>query len=416
MFRPLSLCLGLRYTRAKHQRHFISFVALISMIGIALGVMVLIAALSVMNGFDHEIHARFFVLTPEVSVVSRGQLPAKWQAQYQAIKQQQDVRTVAPFVSGRGALIESEVIQGVEMIGILPAYQARHSGIAQQIVAGDLNQLVPGQYQVIIGQALADQLGVGVGDSIRLFTTQAVDTLLGAFPRYRRFTIGAIFHAPAGFGFDNTRVYVHLTDASHFFMPNQLVSGFHLQLTSPYQAARVSQRLDRLIQPGQYVTNWTQQYSAFFEALAMEKTVLCVILFFIIAVAVFNLLSSLMMLVNEKKGDIAILRTMGATPGFILRVIIIQGSLIGACGTGLGVLCGLLLSYYITAIASAIEQLFHIQFVRASVFFVDFLPSQIHWQDVCWVAGGTLLLSVLATLYPAWQAFNIQPAKALRYE
>lgn len=417
MIRPLSLLIGLRYTRAKRRNHFISFIALASMLGIALGVTVLITVLSVMNGFDYQIRSRFFALVPPITVLTNQKLSKSgWQASSQAIKTVSGIHGLAPFVKGNGMIVHHGHIMGVAVMGVAPKQEPQVSQLAEKMVIGKLATLIPDQFNIVIGQGLAARLGLIVGDKVNVLTPQTTVSLAGVFPRYKTFTISGVFHASSGFGFDNSMVFINWHDAERLFPGKHGSRGFHVAINNLYQAPYLSQQLEAAL-PGYYfVTNWTRQYGTFFQALKLEKTILFVILLLMIGVAVFNLVSTLVMVVNDKRSDIAILRTLGATPGMILRTILVQGATIGLVGTLLGLLGGLLLAANATAIVDTVQNIFHVQFINASVFFVNYLPSRIELSDVVLVCSLSFGLSLLATVYPAWVAFRTQPAEALRYE
>lgn len=416
MIRPLSLYIGLRYTRAKQRNHFISFISLASMLGIALGVAVLITVLSVMNGFDYQIRTHFFAIAPEVSILSNRNVNEYWQSLQSQVDQDPAVKASAPYVSGMGMLNNQGTVSGVDVVGIIPSEEDRISALSKVMVKGSLEGLSAGTYRMVIGQQLADRLGLSLGDSVTLFTPQAATTPFGVLPQFRRFTISGIFNTKSGFGFDNGVAYVHLQDAQKLFPAPQVTTGLHIKLNSIYQAPAVSERLQQKLPDNFMITNWTDQYGAFFSAIAMEKTMMFVILLLIVAVAVFNLVSTLVMVVNEKRSDIAILRTLGASPRMIMMVFIIQGAIVGIIGTILGIIGGIILALNATNIVNFIQKIFHVQFIKASVFFVDYLPSLLQWKDVLNVSWIALLLSLLATIYPAIVAFRTQPAEALRYE
>ncbi len=416
MIRPLSLYIGLRYTRAKRRNHFISFISMASMLGIALGVMVLITVLSVMNGFDYQIRQRFFAIAPQITVLTGKNILNDWQKTYNKINQLPPVSGVAPYVSGKGMLINEGQIEGVQAVGIDPRIEPNISKIASKIKQGSLSSLQPGRYNMIIGWQLAQQLGISVGDRINLLTPQLNTTLVGVFPRYRRFTVSGIFHTGSDFGFETSVIYINIKDAAQLFSNSQAISGFHIKLHNLYEAPYVSHLIHTILPMNYSVTNWTIQFGAFFQALAMEKTMLFVILSLIIAVAIFNLISTLVMVVNDKQADIAILRTLGATPGMVMRTIMVQGALIGLVGTLIGLIVGVLLAAHITSITNWIQNMLGVHFLKSSVYFLDYLPSRIEFSDVIKVSVVALGLSIIATLYPARMAFRTQPAEALRYE
>lgn len=417
MFNSLAFYIGLRYTRAKQRNGFVSFISLASMLGIALGVTVLITALSVMNGFNYQIKSRFFALIPQIQVLTGNSIESSWQGLARQIQQIPEVTGVAPFASGKGIIMNNGQVYGVDVKGILPEQESQVSQLRSKMVAGNLNSIAkPGTYNIIIGKTLAQDLGVTLGDKITLFTPGVNISLAGAFPRYRRFTVSGIFHGSDAFAFDLSYAFVNMQDAAHVFPPGHGTNGLDINLRDMYQVGQVSEEIQQLVPPSYVVTNWTRTNGAFFQAIYMEKTILFVILLLIIAVAAFNLVATLVMVVNDKRSDIAILRTLGARPGTILQTFIVQGLVVGVIGTLLGLVCGLLLAHYATAIVNWYQATFHIQLLQESVFFVNFLPSKIEASDVILVAVIAIVLSLIAALYPAWLAFRTQPAEALRYE
>ena len=414
---PLSLFIGWRYTRAKRRNQFISFISLASMLGIALGMTVLITVLSVMNGFDDQIRTRFFALIPQVTVYTGlEQSPKVIEATRLTLMQSPDVVAVSPYVSGNGLLMERGSFNGLQLLGIDPDQESQTSRIASKMQLGHLSSLKPGQYHVILGQTLANQLGIRLGDSVNIFTPQFNLTLAGVFPRHRQFTVTGIFHASDGFGFDSSMAYINIDDAAILLKGGQGTRGYHVKLTNIYQAQSVTRTLQHQLPLGFMVSNWSQSAGALFSALQMEKTMMFVILLLIIAVAVFNLVSTLVMVVNDKRSDIAILRTIGATPAMIMRTFICQGAIVGLMGTILGTLGGVVLSLNVTALTNWIQRVLGVQLISSKVYWVDYLPSSLQLGDVVHVALLAFGLSILATLYPAWMAFKTQPAEALRYE
>lgn len=415
MKKPLSLIIGLRYTRAKRRNQFISFISLASLLGIALGVTVLITVLSVMNGFNQQIRERFFAITPAVTVTTGENISTRWPSLVRAVKTVPGVIDAAPFVSGNGMIMQGTQFAGVTLMGISPDLESHVSTLKDHLLRGNLNTLRAGAFNAVIGKGLADTLGLQVGDSISIFTPQTNVTLMGVFPRYKIFHITGIYHTTGGL-YDAGLIFVNRHDAQLLFLSGQRMSGVHIRVRDLYDAPTVSQQLAQILTPDYAVTDWTVQFGAFFEALAMEKTMLFVILLLIVAVAAFNLVSTLVMVVNDKRADIAILRTLGARPRTIMMAFVVQGAVIGLWGTLLGLIGGLLLASNVTRIANYIQTVFHIQFVRSSVFFINFVPSRISLHDVIGVCFATLLFSLIATIYPAIIAFRTQPAEALRYE
>lgn len=416
MIRPLALYIGLRYTRAKKRNHFISFISLISMLGIALGVTVLITVLSVMNGFDYQIRSHFFAIAPEVTVFSRQPVEQYWPKLQHQINQLPEVINSAPYVTGMAMLNHQGMVSGVDVVGILPVEEDKISLLSKKMVSGKLSSLVPGAFHMVMGQQLAERLGLVVGDQVNLFTPQATTTPLGIFPQFRRFTVTGTFDTHSGFGFDTGVVYIALNDATKLFPSPQATAGLHVKLKSIYQAQAVSEQLEGRLPAGFGVTDWTEQYGPFFNAIAMEKTMMFVILLLIVAVAVFNLVSTLVMVVTDKQADIAILRTIGVSPRSIMMIFVIQGAIVGMIGTLLGLIGGSILALNATRIVNFIQNIFHVQFIKSSVFFVDYLPSLLQWHDIVMVSVISLALSLIATIYPAIVAFRTEPAEALRYE
>jgi lipoprotein-releasing system permease protein len=416
MIRPLALFIGLRYTRAKRRNHFISFISLASMLGIALGIAVLITVLSVMNGFDYQIRTKFFSIAPEVTIVTTQDISQTWPHLQQQITQQKRVQNAAPYASGKAMLAHGGQIAGLELQGIIPEQEKKVSSIYRDIIQGNLASLRSGSFNIVIGEAVANSLGLNLGDKVTVITPDANITLAGVFPRYKVFTVSGIFKTNSGFGFDQAVAFIDFSDAGKLFQGDQRSSGLHVKMRDLYQAPALSEELSHILPAGYGVTNWTEQYGAFFKALAMEKVMLFIILLLIVAVAAFNLVSTLVMLVQDKRADIAILRTLGASPRTIMATFIIQGAIVGLIGTLLGLVGGLLLAYNATAIANFIQNVFHVQLISSSVYFVDYLPSKIQASDVLYVCLIGFAMSVLATIYPAIVAFRTQPAEALRYE
>lgn len=412
---PLSFIIGLRYTRAKRRNHFVSFISFASLLGIALGVTVLITVLSVMNGFNEQIRARFFAITPAVTIVTKQDMTNDWGKLVRAAQTLPTVMAAAPYVSGNGMIMHGTQFAGVSLMGILPNEEQAVSQLNQHLVEGDVQSLQAGQYHVIVGKMLAESLNLHVGDTITVLTPQSTVTLVGILPRYKTFKITGVYHTTGGL-YDSSQLFINMKDAETLFLPASRESGVHLRLHNLYDAPAVTHQLQLILPPEYGITNWTLQFGAFFQALAMEKTMLFVILLLIIGVAAFNLVSTLVMVVNDKRADIAILRTLGARPRTIMMTFIVQGTVIGLLGTLLGLLGGVALASSITAIADWLQRLLHVQFVQSSVFFIDYLPSKIEIIDVIEVCCSALLLSIVATIYPAILAFKTEPAEALRYE
>lgn len=414
--RPLALSIGLRYTRAKRRNHFISFIAIASMIGIALGVMVLITVLSVMNGFDEQIQARVFSLAPQITFSTDSNLLPDWQALDAKVDKAKGVVATAPYVYGQGILSSYGQVHPAAVFGIVPDRESKISELGQSMKGGSLQDLTPGSYGIVLGEDLAANLTVGLGDKLTLITPTASFTPLGIIPRFKRFTVVGIFSAGNGFGFDSNYAYINMQDAQALYQLGTAVSGLRLKVNNVYQAPDIATQLLRNLPANVIATDWTEQYGPFFQAIATEKTMMFLVLLLIIAIAAFNLVSSLVMVVTDKVADIAILRTLGATPTMIMHIFMIQGTLIGIVGTLLGLVAGILLSLHVTEIFGWLQAVFHLNFLSSSVYYVNFLPSHLMLADILKVAGCALLMSFVATWYPSSRAARVQPAEALRYE
>lgn len=415
MFRPLEIWIGLRYTGAKRRNHFISFISLISMLGIALGVAALITVLSVMNGFEQELRSRILGMASHASISGYQEPLQDWHRVAGLALQHPEVVGVAPYVQGEVMLTQGKKVSGALIRGILPTREPAVSTVGEHMRIGRLDDLQAGEYRIILGSELAYSLGARVGDSITVVTPQANFSPAGILPRLRRFRVVGIFEVGM-YEYDRGIALVHMQDAARLFKLGDKVSGVRLRLVDLFQAPRVARELAKQLGGNLRVDDWTRQHANFFRAVQTEKRVMFVILTLIVAVAAFNIVSTLVMVVTDKRADIAILRTLGATPGVILRIFMIQGALIGVLGTALGLAGGIALAMNIETIVPAIEQAFGVQFMPADVYYISDLPSKINWPDVWQIGAVAFGLSFIATLYPAWRASRTQPAEALRYE
>ena len=416
MFRPLALFIGLRYTRAKRRNHFLSFISIVSMIGIALGVAVLITVLSVMNGFDAEIKERVFSMVPPITITSPAGSIADWQPLQQVMQSTKLAKASAPFISAEVLLSHGGIVQPALLNGILPAQEKNISKIATKMIEGKLDDLKPGRFGVILGENLMQTLGATIGSKITVVTPQVSLSPAGVTPRFKRFTVIGVFRAGNGFGFDRAFGFVQLNDAQKLMGYGENVTGLHVSIDNVYAAQSVATRLSNEFLQGALVTTWTDTFGDIFHAVKLEKTMMFFILLLLIGIAAFNLVSSLVMVVSEKESDIAILRTFGATPNMVMQIFIIQGGLIGIIGTALGVLLGLLLALNATEIVHFIESTFHLQLLTSSVYFVNYLPSKVEVSDIIRICIASLSLSFLATIYPARRAAKMDPVESLRYE
>lgn len=414
MFKPLPLFIGLRYMRAKKKNHFVSFISLSSMLGIGMGVMVLITVLSVMNGFDDEIHKRFFGMAPEITISDQDGGISGWQALARDLKKTPGVTGIAPYVSGQGLLTHEGQVVPILMTGILPEDEEGLTHLKSKLLVGDISNLQP--FGILLGKSLALNLGVILGDKVTIMIPQATVTPAGMIPRFKRFTVAGIFSAGTGFNFDTKLAFIHLSDAQKLMQLGDSVTGLKLGLKDVYEAPALTQQLSEKLGGEYQVGNWTQTFGAFFEAIKMEKTMMFLILLLIIAVAAFNLVSSLVMVVNDKQAEIAILRTIGATPATILWIFIVQGMMVGFVGIFFGILAGLLLATNATAIVDALQSFFNTHFLSSSIYFVDYLPSKIMWSDIWQVCLMALFMSFAATIYPAWRASKTIITEALHDE
>jgi len=416
MFRPAALFIGLRYTRAKRRNHFISFISLVSMIGIALGIAVLITVLSVMNGFDREIKKRVFSMVPPITLSSTTGSLADWQSLQDLLKKYPEIKNSAPFITGEVLLNYAGSTQPAVISGILPNEEKKVSEVAGKMVEGSLQNLEPEQFGIVLGENLASALSAKIGDKVTVVTPQVSLSPAGAIPRFKRFTIVGIFHAGNGFGFDRSLGFVSLGDAQKLLGMGDNVSGLHLSVNDVFAAPHIAADLRTQLTSTASLTTWADSFGEFFHAVQLEKTMMFFILLLIIAVAAFNLVSTLMMVVSEKESDIAILRTYGATPRMVMAVFIVQGAIIGIFGTLLGLAGGILLASNVTEIVNWIQNVFNVQFLSSNVYFVNYLPSEIEFSDVAKICSASLLLSLVATVYPAFRASKMDPVESLRYE
>ena len=413
MFRPLELFIGLRYTRAKRRNHFISFISVVSIVCIAISVTALITVMSVMNGFDSELRSRILGMVSHATISGVGQNLTDWPRAVAIAKTNPHVRGAAPYVEREAFLRGDAASQGAIIRGVLPDQEPQVADIGQKMVAGNLNDLTSGSWGIILGKDLALNLGVGVGDKVTVISTITASPI-GALPRFKRFTVVGLFEAGMQ-EYDSGLAVINMHDAEKLYnMPGP--SGIRLRLDDMFRAYDVAHDLANRLGQAYRVETWMEGHANFFKAVAMEKLVMFVILSLIILVAVINLISMLMMLVTDKQADIAILRTLGATPRSIMGTFMVQGMLVGIVGIGVGVGLGSLLSWKLPAIANWIQNVFHVQFLSPDVYYISDVPSKLLPADVGWVALVTFIFALGATIYPAWRASRTQPAQALRYE
>jgi lipoprotein-releasing system permease protein len=413
---PYELAIGLRYTRARKgsgRNAFISFIALTSMAGIALGVAALIVVLSVMNGFQQELRNRILSVASHVEIRGFPELrdPA---AAARVAQANPHVVGIAPYVQGQAMLSVGEANRGVLVRGIDPAKEPAVADIGQHMRAGTLASLAPGSFNIVLGIEIARALGLRVGDTVVAITPQGVVTPAGALPRIKTFTVSGIFEVGM-FEFDSGLALINVDDAEKLYRLTE-PSGLRLKLDDMFAAPQVARELLAALPEDADVRDWTRSHANFFRAVAIEKRVMFIILTLIVAVAAFNIVSAQVMVVQDKRADIAILRTLGASPASILGIFTIQGALIGIIGTLIGVVGGVLLALNIETVVPFIERTLHVQFLDKSVYYISDLPSDLQIPDVVTIAVMALVLALLATLYPSWKAARVNPAEALRYE
>lgn len=415
MFKPLEFCIGLRYTRAKRRNHFISFISLTSTLGVAVGVAALITVLSVMNGFEKEIKERILGMTAHASALGDDAPLNDWRALGDGIAQQPRVSGVAPFVRGEAMLTNRGAVQGVLVEGILPDEEPKVSVVGQKMIEGQFSDLSAGAYRIVLGAGLAQALQAMPGDKITVVSPQTNATPAGILPRLKQFTVSGIFEVGMS-EYDNKIALIHMADAARLFRTGTAVTGLRLKLDDVMAARQIGTQI-RAAVPGRYhIVDWTEEHVNFFQALATEKTVMFIILMLIVTVAAFNIVATLVMVVADKEADIAILRTLGLSPGSVMSIFVVQGAIIGLVGTLAGMGGGVWLALNVPTVVPFVENLLNIKLLAPDIYYVSELPSDMRWPDVTRITLVAFLLCMLATLYPSWRASRTQPAEALRYE
>lgn len=415
MFNRFELKLGLRYLRAKQKNGFVSFISLVSIVGIMLGVAALITVLSVMNGFQREIRSQIIGATSPMQLVDVSNHLNNWQQVAEIAKKNPNIINYAPYVDGQGLVSFDGSVSGVLIRGVVPQFEPKVEDIGLHMEQGSFNSLVPKKFNIIIGKDLAKQLGVMLGDKITIVTPDGQVTPAGMIPRFKQFTVTGIFNLHM-YEYDSSLVLIDMHDAQALFQMGSSVSGVHLTVNDVMQTQAIKRELIQNLPGNVYVSDWVETHQNYFSAVSLEKKMMFVILTLIIAVATFNLVSTLVMTVNDKKSDIAILRTMGASKSNIMKIFIIQGGVSGIVGTLGGAGIGLLLATYIGRIVHFIEIVTKTKLVNGDVYLINYLPSQIIPSDVITIVLVSMLLSILATIYPSRKAANLDPVEALRYE
>jgi lipoprotein-releasing system permease protein len=411
--------IGLRYTRAKKRtggrNPFISVISLISLVGLALGVAALIVVLSVMNGFQKELRTRILSVASHIEVSGAGGELADWPHVVQQVLREPRILGAAPFVQEQGMLAFDQQVRGVGVRGIIPEAEEKVADFKRHMKAGRLDDLKPGEFGIVLGSEVARALNVYTGDKVTLIAPQGLVTPAAVLPRLKQFRVVGIFEVGM-FEFDSGLALIHLEDAQKLYRLGDNVSGVRLKVDDLFAAPRIARQLLVTLDADAYVTDWTRSHANFFRAVAIEKNMMFLILLLIVAVAAFNIVSTLVMAVTDKQADIAILRTLGASPRSIMQVFIVQGALIGVVGLLAGVGGGVALALNIDVVVPAIEHALGIQFLAKDVYYISELPSDLQWGDVGVISGVSFVLTLLATLYPSWRAARVNPAEALRYE
>jgi lipoprotein-releasing system permease protein len=412
--------IGTRYLRSRHRSGFVSFVASMSVIGLALGVAVLIVVLSVLNGFEKELRSRMLSVTSHGTISGLEGEIADWRGARAQLAKWPGVRAVAPYIEARGLLANGQAVAGTVVRGVSPAAEGATIGLGSRMLEGELADLEPGRFRVILGSALAAELGVETGRSVVLMTPEATATPAGLMPRMRRFVVSGIFESGM-YEYDRGLALMHLEDAARLYRLGDRVTGLRLALDDPFAAPRLVRAAAETLdissnQNGFYVSDWTRDHANFFRSIELTKSMMFFILLILVVVAAINLIATLVMIVKEKQTDIAILRTIGAAPGNVLLMFVVQGGLIGLVGTLAGAALGWLLALNVTHVVQGIERLFGVRFLDPAVYLMSDLPSEVHASDVFQVTSVALLLAALATIYPAWRASRTLPAEALRHE
>lgn len=415
MFSQLPLAIGLRYSRAKRRNGFVSFIGWVSIVGIAIGVWALITTISVMNGFGNELRGRILDVASHVTVESRAEWLGNWESVKNSVQDVSGSEAIAPYISGQGLATASNVARGALIRGIHPEFEPKVSNLSEYMTFGSFNDLKEGEFKVIIGEALARQLNVGPGAKITLMSPQGQATPAGIVPRLRRFEVAGLFNLGM-YEYDSTLVVTHINDAARLLNSKGQVSGLRLTLEDVYKAPDLRYDLAQSLGEGFFVSDWTRKHRNFFRALVVEKRVMFILLFLIVAVAAINIVSTLVMVVTDKRSDIAILRTMGMKSSGIMQIFFVQGITSGLIGTFVGGTLGVLTALNLGSIIGFLESIFGFQFFPPDVYLITDFPAELRLEDLLAILLGSLGISMVATLFPAWRASKVQPAEALRYE
>ncbi len=415
MFKSLELTIGLRYLRAKRRNHFISFISVISMLGIILGVWALITIMSVMNGFHSELRDRILFVVSHVTVQAQSGFLENWLPVAQYAHGLDDVTALAPFVLGQGLLSSGKHVKGALIRGVYPEYEKTVSELMNHVVTGSTSELEPGSYAIVLGKQLARSLALEVGDKVNLVAPKGKVTPAGILPRMKRFTVVGLFEIDM-YEYDTGIALVNIEDLQQVLGIDSAVSGVRLKLGDIDRARALRSEIQQVLGSGFRVRDWTQEHANFFRALEIEKRVVFIVMMLIVAVAAFNLVSTLVMIVTDKQSDVAILRTLGMSPGSIMRVFMVQGSTIGIIGVAVGGTIGVITALNMETLVPWLEQLFNTELFPSDVYVISEFPARLDWLDAIVVITASLIMSFLATIYPALRASRVEPAEALRYD
>lgn len=406
---------GRRYVRSKSGNRFVSLISAISMLGIAIAVAVLIIVLSVVNGFERELKDRLLAMSAHATIESPDGALSDWSTHIQVAVENERVNAAAPYVDGQGLLVLGERLSGAQLRGIEPALEDKVSGIVDVITDGDLYTLKAGGFNIVLGVELAKELRASIGDKLTVTLAEGIVTPAGIVLRNKRFTVSGIYRVGM-YEFDRRLAFINLGDAQRLFRMGDSVSGVRLAVTDIFSASEIVREVALDAGGGVLVSDWTRRHVNFFRSIQITKSILFVILLLVVAVAAFNIVSTLVMVVKDKQADIAIMRTVGARPLSIMKIFIIQGSIIGVIGTFLGLVFGVLFALNLETIVGVVETIFGIKFLAADVYFISDLPAELRLGDVVTICTIAMLLACLSTLYPAWRGARMLPAEALRYE
>src|SRR5258706_1834833 len=412
---PYELFVGLRYTRAKRRNHFISFISLTSMLGITLGMTALITVLSVMNGFQREVRERILAVVSHIEITGEDNVLAPWQTIEAEAAKHPEVVAEAPYIQAQGLLSKAGIVRGGIVRGVFPEREDKVEDIGRHMKLGKFSDLQPGEFNIVLGMELARALRVTRGDKVVLIAPEGNVTPAGVVPRMKQFKVSGVFEV-GHYEYDSGLAVIHAADAQKLYQLGDAVSSVRLKLDNLMDAPRVANELARTLSVPALISDWTRQNANYFRAVDIEKRMMFIILTLIVAVAAFNIVSTLVMVVTDKQADIAILRTLGASPASIMKIFIVQGTLIGVIGTLLGLIGGVTLALNIDTVVKTIEHLFSVQILSREVYYISDFPSDLQWRDVVVIAVTSFVLTLLATLYPTMRAARVSPAEALRYE